>query len=129
MSSDIAATVSSSAAPQLGDYDVVLVNSSAGKDSQASLDVVVAAARAVGVIDRVVVVHADLGDNEWPGTAALVAEHARHYGLPLSVVARTDDNGRIETILERVDKRGMWPDAARRWCTSDHKRADPFESL
>ncbi|OHU47366.1 phosphoadenosine phosphosulfate reductase [Mycobacteroides chelonae] len=121
-------TVSNTAAPQLEDYDIILVNSSAGKDSQASLDVIVEVARAAGAIDRVVVVHADLGDNEWPGTAALAAEHASHYGLPLSVVARTTDEGRVETILTRVDKRGMWPDAARRWCTSDHKRG-PIRKL
>lgn len=55
-----AATVTDAPVPSLTDYDVILVNSSAGKDSQASLDVVVEQARAAGVLDRVVVVHADL---------------------------------------------------------------------
>ncbi|MBF6216118.1 phosphoadenosine phosphosulfate reductase family protein [Nocardia puris] len=114
-------------APDLADYDVCLVNSSAGKDSQAMLDVVVAAARAAGVLDRVVVVHADLGEAEWPGTAELAAEHAAHYGLRFEIVARRRD-GRVETILERVAARGMFPDAARRWCTSDHKRG-PVRTL
>lgn len=117
------ATVSSADVPDLRDYDIILVNSSAGKDSQASLDVVVEAATRAGVPDRIIVVHADLGDNEWPETPELAAEHAAHYGLPFFVVARTHSDGRIETILERVPQRGMWPDAARRWCTSDHKRA------
>lgn len=107
--------------PSLSEYDLILVNSSAGKDSQASLDVTVEAARAAGVLDRVVVVHADLGDNEWDGVPELAAEHAQHYGLRFEI-ARKDRDGKAETILERVEKRGMWPDAARRWCTSDYKR-------
>ena len=40
-----AATVTAASVPELADYDCLLVNSSAGKDSQASLDVVVAMAR------------------------------------------------------------------------------------
>ena len=58
------ATVTAADAPDLCCYDIILVNSSAGKDSQASLDVVVAAARQAEVLDRVVVVHADLGEAE-----------------------------------------------------------------
>lgn len=120
-------TVSPSNSPELADYDVILVNSSAGKDSQASLDVVVQAAREAGVLDRILVVHADLGDNEWPGTSELAAEHAAHYELPFESVRRERD-GNVDTILDRVDERGMWPDARRRWCTSDHKRA-PIRKL
>ena len=109
-------------APDLSTYDVILVNSSAGKDSQASLDVTVSAAAAAGVKDRLVVVHADLGDNEWEGVAELAAEHAAHYGLRFEIARRTTEFGEVDTILSRVLERGMWPDAARRWCTSDHKR-------
>jgi 3'-phosphoadenosine 5'-phosphosulfate sulfotransferase (PAPS reductase)/FAD synthetase len=116
------ATVSDGPAPQLAAYDILLVNISAGKDSQASLDVVVAQARAAAVLDRVVTVHADLGDAEWDGVPDLAAEHAAHYGLRFELTSRTADDGHTETILARVAARGMWPDAARRWCTSDHKR-------
>lgn len=116
-----ATTVTDGDAPDLADYDVLLVNSSAGKDSQASLDVVVAMARAAGVADRIVVVHADLGDAEWPGVPELAAEHAAHYDLRFEVVSRTRD-GQIETILDRVSRRGMWPSSQQRWCTSDFKR-------
>jgi 3'-phosphoadenosine 5'-phosphosulfate sulfotransferase (PAPS reductase)/FAD synthetase len=114
-------TVSDAQTPNLDDYDIILVNSSAGKDSQATLDVVVTAARAAGVLHRVVVVHADLGDAEWEGVPELAAEHAAHYGLRFEV-ARREQGGQVETILARVQQRRMWPDAARRWCTSDHKR-------
>lgn len=116
------ATATGGPTPDLSTYDIVLVNSSAGKDSQASLDVVAEAARAAGVLDRVVVVHADLGDAEWDGVPELAAEHAEHYGLRFELARRIAADGHTETILERVASRGMWPDSARRWCTSDHKR-------
>jgi 3'-phosphoadenosine 5'-phosphosulfate sulfotransferase (PAPS reductase)/FAD synthetase len=91
------------------------------QDSQASLDVVATAARQAGVLNRVVVVYADLGDAEWDGVPELAAEHAAHYGLRFEL-ARRERDGHTETILDRVQQRGKWPDAARRWCTSDHKR-------
>lgn len=117
-----ASTVTDAPTPNLAHYDILLVNSSGGKDSQASLDVVVEHARAAGILDRIVVVHADLGDAEWDGVPQLAAEHAAHYSLRFELIGRTHADGRAETILERVAQRGMWPDAARRWCTSDHKR-------
>lgn len=120
-------TLTAASTPELADYDWILVNSSAGKDSQASLHVVVAAASAAGVVERIVVVHADLGDAEWDGVAHLAAEHAAHYGLRFELVGRARD-GKVETILDRVAQRGKWPDAARRWCTSDHKRG-PIRTL
>jgi 3'-phosphoadenosine 5'-phosphosulfate sulfotransferase (PAPS reductase)/FAD synthetase len=98
-------------------YDVILVNSSAGKDSQAMLDLVVERADAAGVRDRLVVFHADLGRVEWGGTAELAAEHAAHYGLRFEKIARPQGD-----LLAHIEQRGMFPDAARRYCTSDHKR-------
>jgi 3'-phosphoadenosine 5'-phosphosulfate sulfotransferase (PAPS reductase)/FAD synthetase len=103
--------------PVLGDYDLVVVNSSAGKDSQASLDVTVEHARAAGVLDRVLVAHADLGRMEWPGTLELAAEHAAHYGLRFEVVR----NRNWSDLLERIESRGRWPDAQNRYCTSEFK--------
>jgi 3'-phosphoadenosine 5'-phosphosulfate sulfotransferase (PAPS reductase)/FAD synthetase len=111
-----ATTVTAGPTPELADYDVILVNSSAGKDSQATLDVVGAAARDAGALDRVVVVHADLGEAEWEGVPELAAEHAAHYGLRFEITSNP------ETILERTARRGAWPSATIRWCTSDHKR-------
>jgi len=46
--------VTPAATPRLTDCDIILVNSSAGKDSQATLDVVAGAAREAGVLDRLV---------------------------------------------------------------------------
>lgn len=103
--------------PDLASYDVILVSSSAGKDSQALLDRVARLARAAGVEERVTVAHADLKDMEWPETAELAAEHARSYGLRFELVAKEGPD-----LLDSVEKRNMWPDAARRWCTSSFKR-------
>ena len=114
-------TVTTGDAPDLRCYDIILVNSSAGKDSQASLDVVVAAARQARVLDRVVVVHADLGEAEWDGVPELAAEHAAHYGLRFEL-ARRERDGALYTILDHVQNRGLWPSASQRWCTSDFKR-------
>jgi 3'-phosphoadenosine 5'-phosphosulfate sulfotransferase (PAPS reductase)/FAD synthetase len=114
--------------PDLAGYDVILVNISGGKDSQATLDVTVRAAEHAGVRDRVMTVFADLGDDdEWPGTRELAAAHAAHYGVPHVVVRREVTNAAGErvpqSLSEHIEQRGMWPDAARRYCTSDAKRA------
>jgi 3'-phosphoadenosine 5'-phosphosulfate sulfotransferase (PAPS reductase)/FAD synthetase len=113
------------ATPDLTGYDLILVNSSAGKDSQAMLDVVVHEAERQGVRrGRLVVVHADLGRVEWPGTKELAAEHAAHYGLPFETVR----NRNWSDLLERIESRGMWPGVGKagtnnRYCTSEFKTA------
>lgn len=84
----------------LGAYDVILVNSSAGKDSQAMLTHVVEMADAQGVPrDRIIVVHADLGRAEWKGTRELAERQAAAYGLRFEVVSR--DENLIEQIKTR----------------------------
>lgn len=109
--------------PDLTEYDVILVNTSAGKDSQAMLDYVYEAARAVGVEDRVQAVHADLGRMEWAGTKQLAQRQCDHYGVELHVCIRRDKTGAVGSdLLGRVRERGMWPSNAQRWCTSDFKR-------
>lgn len=101
----------------LGDYDVILISSSGGKDSQAQLDYLVTLADSQGISrDRLIVVHADLGRVEWKGTAELAERQAKHYGLRFEKVSRQED------LLTQIEKRGMFPDSARRYCTSDHKR-------
>jgi len=104
--------------PDLHRYDWVIVNSSAGKDSQASLSKVIKTAKAQNYpLDRIVVAHADLGEMEWPGTLDLAKEHAAHYGLRFEVERRPQGD-----LLQQVEERGMWPDSKNRFCTSDHKR-------
>lgn len=115
--------------PDLAAADLIMANSSAGKDSQAMLHHVVHLASAAGVLDRVHVVHCDLGDVEWKGTRELAAAQAAHYGLPFHVCTRPQGD-LLQQIAERhrtLRARGdtttpAWPSSAARYCTSDHKR-------
>lgn len=117
-----------SQAPDLATYDVILVNISGGKDSQAALDQTVRTAEAAGVRDRVITVFCDLGDeDEWPGTRELAAEHAAHYGLRHEVVRREitgPDGERVpQSLTEHIEQHGRWPGFGTRFCTSAMKRA------
>jgi 3'-phosphoadenosine 5'-phosphosulfate sulfotransferase (PAPS reductase)/FAD synthetase len=103
----------------LHEYDAIIVNSSAGKDSQVALGTVVEHADRAGVDRSVItVLHCDLGDVEWDGTRELAEKQAAHYGLRFEV-RRREQGG----LLEQVEARGMWPSSAARYCTSDQKRA------
>jgi len=132
----------------LSEYDVIVVSTSGGKDSQAMMDHVVRMAEAANVKDRVVAVHADLGRVEWKGTKELAAEQAEAYGIPFTVVSRigTISNGVSKCgtplyvkgeargdLLSQVEKRDAqlkaqgkvappWFSAAARYCTADFKR-------
>lgn len=98
-------------------YDYILVETSAGKDSLVMLDVVCEQAKAAGVLDRVIAVHANLGRVEWEGTAKLAREQAERYGVQFWQVRRSKD------LLYQVEfERKKWPGPGlARFCTSDHK--------
>lgn len=109
-------------------FDLILINSSGGKDSQAMLTHLVELADAQGVPrDRLVVVHADLGRVEWPGTRELVHAQAACYGLAVEVVARVEDLiDQIDTRHNALRAKGdtttpAWPSSTARYCTSDQK--------
>lgn len=101
---------------QLASYDVILVNTSAGKDSLAMLDLICTQALSEGVLGRVEAVHCDLGRMEWAGTRELAGAQCERYGVPLHVISRGQD------LLSQVEQRRMWPSSTARYCTSDHKR-------
>jgi len=117
-------------------YDLILINSSAGKDSQAMLDYVVSLCDAQGVSrDRIVVVHCDLGRVEWKGTAELAREQAEHYGLRFEIVSRE-----LGDLLDQVEQRhesnvakgkdiAPWPSSEARWCTSDQKTSQVLKLI
>lgn len=114
--------------PDLASYDIILVNSSAGKDSQTALRALAAAAAAAGVSDRVVVVHCDLGERvEWPGTLDLVHTQAAHYGFPVIVCKR--EKG--DLLDEAEHQRKKWPGMTKntRWCTADQKTAQVYKVM
>jgi len=118
------------ATPDLDTYDVILVNSSAGKDSQAMLTHLVERADAEDVPrSRIIVVHADLGRVEWEGTRELAERQAAAYGLRFETVARTEDLlDQIVTRHNTLRAKGdtttpAWPSSQARYCTSDQKTA------
>ena len=94
---------------------LVAVNHSGGKDSQAMYAVI----RSVVPDSQIFVVHADLGDVEWPG----VKEHIRDSIVhPLHIAHAVYKDGSKKTLLDMIEKRGKWPSAGQRYCTSDLKR-------
>lgn len=109
--------------------DWIVINTSAGKDSQAMMDHVVSIADATPVPrSKLVAVHADLGDAEWPGTRELAAEHAAHYNLRFEVVFYKAISGERQDLLTHIRRRGKWPSSTCRYCTSEHKRG-PVRTL
>lgn len=88
-----------------------VVNHSAGKDSQAmflhllELDI---PAR------QLLVIHADLGEVEWPGNVEHITDTIGDTPL---IIARAR-----KTLFEMVEHRGRWPSPSQRQCTSDLKR-------
>lgn len=104
---------------------LIVSSHSGGKDSQAML------IRLLEVIPReqIVVIHAALGEVEWPGALEHAERQARDAGLPFIVARAT------KTFFEMVEHRyrvrpgpnsSCWPSSANRQCTSDMKRG-PIE--
>jgi 3'-phosphoadenosine 5'-phosphosulfate sulfotransferase (PAPS reductase)/FAD synthetase len=100
-----------------------VANHSGGKDSQAML------IKLLQIVPRrqLLVVHASLGDVEWPGALELAEKQAYAAGLPFCVAKA------VKTFFEMVEHRHAvrpdapcWPSAANRQCTSDLKRG-PIE--
>lgn len=103
---------------RLADWDVILLNTSGGKDSQTMINEVCRRADLEGIErSRLVAVHANLGRVEWPGTLELARKQAEAHDLEFRVKARKQGD-----LLDHVEARGMWPSPRARYCTSDHKR-------
>ena len=96
---------------------LVSISVSGGKDSQA---MTILLARTVPR-DQLVVVHAPLGEVEWPGTIEHI-ENTMPAGVPLIFAPVASG----KTLLDRVEERGKWPGIRQRWCTASHKRG-PIE--
>lgn len=108
----------------LNAYDLIIVNSSGGKDSICALWKVVKEAEIQGFDkDKIVVSHQDLGEAEWAGTYDLVKAQSAALGIKQTIKSkRVDRYGHEESFLEYVERRGAWPSNKQRWCTSDFKR-------
>lgn len=108
----------------LHEYNVIIINSSGGKDSSVAIFEICRLAEEQNYPkSNIHVSHQDLGKMEWKGTIELVKEQVDYFGLPLIVTKRKDKNGREETLLEYIERRGMFPSNKQRYCTSDFKRA------
>lgn len=104
------------------DGALVVANHSGGKDSQAML---------IKLLEfvpknQLLVVHASLGEIEWPGALELAEKQAADAGLPF-IVARASKS-MFDMVLRRYASRPevpSWPSSSSRQCTSDLKR-DPI---
>lgn len=100
----------------IDDGAIFYVSHSGGKDSQAMY----ALLRDFVPSNQIVVVHADLGEVEWEGVQDHIIQNTDHR---VWVVKAKKD------FLEMVEKRGKWPSAAYRQCTSDLKRGPIFKFI
>lgn len=73
---------------------------------------------------KLVMLHCDLRRVEWPGVSELAKAHAQHYGLRFLTVSRPQGD-----LLSHIEQRGMFPDATRRYCTSQHKRSQGLKTM
>ena len=96
---------------------LVAVSSSGGKDSQAMTILL------SGIVPakQMIVVHAPLGEAEWPGTIEHI-EATLPRGVPLILAPVASG----KSLLDRVEERGKFPGIQQRWCTGDYKRT-PIE--
>lgn len=107
----------------LHEYDIVIINSSAGKDSLCAIwQICRMADEQKYCRSKIHVSHQDLGRMEWEGTKELAQKQADHFGLKFHCTKRRDKNGKEETLLEYALRRKKWPSNKQRWCTSDYKR-------
>ncbi|MFK0294280.1 hypothetical protein ACIQU6_27935 [Streptomyces sp. NPDC090442] len=97
---------------------------------------VCALAAKIGVLHRVVIVHADLGDIEWEGTRQLAEEQARLLGVRFEVVKTEGGDILARTVARflklktKAEKEAReegrdpatakiapaWPSSSARWC-------------
>jgi len=104
-------------------YDLVIINSSAGKDSLAAIwKIRILAGIQDYPVEKIVVSHQCLGRMEWPGTKELATKQAEHFGMKIYYSERRTAAGENETILDYARRREKWPSNKQRWCTSDFKR-------
>lgn len=107
----------------LHDYDIVVINTSAGKDSLCAIWEICRMADEQNY-DRknIFLSHQDLGKSEWDGTKELAATQAKYFGLYIYYSKRRNKDGYEESLLDYAERRGKWPSNMQRWCTSDFKR-------
>jgi 3'-phosphoadenosine 5'-phosphosulfate sulfotransferase (PAPS reductase)/FAD synthetase len=118
-------------------YDLIVIQTSAGKDSQTAMRTAMAAVREADAMDRVAALHLDLGGRvEWPQVPDLAAEQAVRHGLARAHagggwagrvhLASRPGGDLLDDVATRRRRDGSprgWPTMWTRYCTSDHKTA------
>lgn len=110
---------------QLDDYDLIIINSSGGKDSVCALWEVCRIAKLQNYsFDKIYISHQDLTVAEWAGVYELVERQAFQLGIKTKIYCsrRRNAAGKEENLLEYAERRKKWPSSKQRWCTSDFKR-------
>lgn len=120
--------------PDLRWFDLIVLNTSGGKDSAAMQAHMTELMEATDTLGRGWLVHCDLGESEHEGTHQLVKEHARVGRLPLQILDPGERKGR--TLLERFEERSeskskkarkrksFGPGHGTRYCTSEYKTGE-----
>lgn len=107
---------------KLHEFDMIIINSSAGKDSLCAIYEVCRLADLEGYSHKKIIIsHQCLGNSEWSGTRQLAKRQAKIFGLKFHWIKRTNKNGYAETLLEYAQYRRKWPSNMQRWCTSKFK--------
>ncbi|MCQ9179067.1 phosphoadenosine phosphosulfate reductase [Streptomyces sp. IBSBF 2953] len=129
-------TVTRDQLPNLADYDLIVGNLSGGKDSWLMQSVLMDAARAAGVADRVWTFHATLGPLEWPGVeyggqyypsvSELAAQQSAASGVPAerhieATKLTLDDDPEPYDLLTYIAAYGCFPRLGTRYCTKAFK--------
>lgn len=89
--------------------DVIFASHSGGKDSQAML----ASLKRLGLLHKVVIVHADLGGMEWEPMHHWIEQNS--FGLPVHVVKQDYD------FFQMVESWGYFPRSDAQFCTKELK--------
>lgn len=106
----------------LHEYKLVVINSSAGKDSLCSIWEINRLAEMQRYPKSQIIISHQILQEEWPGTKELAIKQAELFGYEIYFSKRRTKDGYEETLLEYVKRRGKWPSNDIRYCTSDFKR-------
>lgn len=107
----------------LKNYDIVIINTSAGKDSLCSIHEMCRLAKEQNYpLSKIHLSHQDLGESEWKGTKELAIQQAEFFGLEIHISAYKNRHGENKSLLDYIEKRGMFPSNKQRFCTSEFKR-------
>ena len=92
--------------PDLRYYDLILVNTSGGKDSAAMVAKINEMTDDPEIRGRVLAVHSDLGGAEHPQVAKVVQQHARLTDMPVTIIEPNDPRAAHRLVVAGRKERG-----------------------